>query len=58
MDDVVPKLYSGYGMMETASAGMAGSVNQAKAAYYGNEYLEAVFPKLSTIQKIIKLPIE
>lgn len=28
MDDVIPKLYSGYGLMESASAGMAGSVNQ------------------------------
>ena len=55
MDDVVPKLYNGYGLIETASAGLAGSVNQGKAAYYGNEYLEEVFPKLSTIQKITKM---
>ncbi len=51
MDDVVPKIYSGYGLMESATGGIAGAVNQAKAAYYGNEYLETLFPKLSTIQK-------
>ena len=50
MDEVVTKLYSGYGLLESASAGMAGSVNQGKAAYYGNEYLNTVFPKLSYIQ--------
>lgn len=55
MDDIVPKLYSGYGIMESATAGMAGSVNQGKAAYYGNEYLEALFPKLSTIQKVTRM---
>ena len=55
MDDVVPKLYNGYGLLETASVGLAGSVNQGKAAYFGNEYLEAVFPKLSTITKITRL---
>jgi len=55
MDDVVPKIYNGYGIMETASAGITGSVNQGKAAYYGNEYLNAIFPKLSTIQKITVL---
>jgi peptidyl-prolyl cis-trans isomerase A (cyclophilin A) len=52
MDDVVSKLYSRYGMLESTSAGMAGSVNQGKAAYYGNEYLEAAFPKLSYIQSV------
>jgi peptidyl-prolyl cis-trans isomerase A (cyclophilin A) len=55
MEDVVPKLYSGYGVMESATAGMAGSVNQGKAAYYGNEYLEAIFPKLSTIKKVTRV---
>ena len=55
MDDVVPKIYSGYGLMESATGGMAGSVNQGKAAYYGNEYLEALFPKLSTILKATKI---
>lgn len=55
MDDVVPKLYSGYGLLETSTLGMAGSINQGKAAYYGNEYLEALFPKLSTIQNVKRL---
>jgi hypothetical protein len=50
MEDVVPKLYSGYGLLESASAGMAGTVNQGKAAYFGNEYLETVHPKLSVIR--------
>jgi len=27
-----------------------GKVNQGKAAYYGGEYFEAVFPKLSVIR--------
>jgi peptidyl-prolyl cis-trans isomerase A (cyclophilin A) len=32
-DDVVSKLYSMYGVLESTSAGMAGVVNQSKAAY-------------------------
>lgn len=29
---------------------MVGSVNQAKASFYGEEYLDALFPKLSVIR--------
>jgi cyclophilin family peptidyl-prolyl cis-trans isomerase len=60
MEDVVPKLYSGYGLLESASAGMAGTVNQGKAAYFGNEYLETLFPKLSVIRsaKFVATPTE
>jgi cyclophilin family peptidyl-prolyl cis-trans isomerase len=50
MEDVVPSLYSGYGVLEAASGGIAGSVNQGKAAYFGNKYMEALFPKLSFIR--------
>jgi peptidyl-prolyl cis-trans isomerase A (cyclophilin A) len=50
MDDVVPSLYSGYGLLESASGGLAGSVSQGKAAKYGNRYMEAIFPKLSFIR--------
>jgi len=32
------------------NAGYGGKVNQGKAAYYGGEYFEAVFPKLSIIR--------
>ena len=48
--DVVQKLYAGYGLAESASGGLVGSISQSKAAYYGNEYLKAVFPKLSFIK--------
>ena len=50
MDDTVKKLNSEYGIVESVSGGLAGSVNQGKAAYYGAEYLDAVFPKLSIIR--------
>ncbi len=50
MDDTVKQLKSEYGMLETVSGGLAGSVNQGKAAYYGAEYLDATFPKLSIIR--------
>ena len=50
MDDTVKKLNSEYGIVETVSAGLAGGVNQGKAAYYGAEYLDAAFPKLSIIR--------
>lgn len=54
--DLVEKLYAGYGLAEAASGGLAGSVSQSKAAYYGNEYLKAVFPKLSYITKAAVQP--
>jgi len=50
MDDTVKNLNSEYGLVESVSAGLAGSVNQGKATYYGAEYLDAVFPKLSIIK--------
>jgi len=51
MDDVVTKLNGEYGLTESLSGGLAGSVNQGKAAYYGDKYLDAKFPKLSIIKK-------
>jgi peptidyl-prolyl cis-trans isomerase A (cyclophilin A) len=55
--DTVEKLYNGYGIMESASGGMAGAVSVNKAAYYGEAYLDEVFPKLSIIEsvKLLKL---
>ena len=50
MEDTVKKLNSEYGVVESVSGGLAGSVNQGKAAYYGSQYMEAVFPKLSVIK--------
>lgn len=50
MDTVVSKLNSEYGLLESLSGGLTGSVNQGKAAYYGKEYLDALFPKLSYIK--------
>jgi len=49
-DTVVAKLNSEYGLKESLSGGLAGSVNQGKAAYYGKEYLDTLFPKLSVIK--------
>lgn len=49
--DLVDKAYSGYGTVEAVSGGLGGSVNQAKAMGYGNEYLDTVFPKLTHISK-------
>mmetsp|Transcript_41186 Transcript_41186/g.46809 ORF Transcript_41186/g.46809 Transcript_41186/m.46809 type:complete len:304 (+) Transcript_41186:35-946(+) len=56
MDDTVKNLNSEYGIVETVSAGLAGGVNQGKAAYYGAEYLDAAFPKLSILRdaKVIR----
>ncbi len=50
MDDTVKQLNSEYGTLESISGGLAGSVSQGKAAYYGAEYLDAMFPKLSIIK--------
>jgi len=50
MDDAVKNLNSEYGVVESVTGGLAGSVNQGKAAYYGSEYLDAMFPKLSVIK--------
>lgn len=50
MEDTVKKLNSEYGVVESVSGGLAGSVNQGKAAYYGSQYMDAVFPKLSLIK--------
>ena len=50
MDTTVPRLHAGYGLLEEVSAGAFGTVNQGKAAAYGNEYLRAAFPKLSSIR--------
>jgi peptidyl-prolyl cis-trans isomerase A (cyclophilin A) len=52
MDTVVNKINSEYGLQESLSGGLAGSVNQGKAAYFGKEYLDALFPKLSVIQYV------
>jgi len=49
-DTVVKKLNSEYGLKESISGGLTGSVNQGKAAYYGKEYLDTVFPNLSAIK--------
>mmetsp|Transcript_7206 Transcript_7206/g.10325 ORF Transcript_7206/g.10325 Transcript_7206/m.10325 type:complete len:301 (-) Transcript_7206:83-985(-) len=51
MDTVVPKLNTEYGLIEELSGGLSGAVNQRKAAYYGKEYLDALFPKLSVLKK-------
>ncbi len=48
--NTVKELNSEYGVMESVSGGLTGSVNQGKAAYYGAEYLDALFPKLSIIR--------
>lgn len=50
MEDVVPKLNSEYGIVEQISGGLAGSVDQTKAAYYGKAYLDTLYPKLSFIK--------
>ncbi len=50
MDDTVKQLNSEYGIVESVSGGLAGGVNQGKAAYYGAEYLDTLFPKLSIIR--------
>jgi cyclophilin family peptidyl-prolyl cis-trans isomerase len=50
MDTVVSKLNSEYGLVESLSGGLAGGVSQGKAAYFGKEYLDAIFPKLSYIK--------
>eukprot|EP00979_Chaetoceros_neogracilis_P004453 scaffold787_cov285-Chaetoceros_neogracile.AAC.17 len=50
MDDAVKNLNSEYGILESVTGGLTGSVNQGKAAYYGSEYLDVVFPKLSVIK--------
>lgn len=50
MDETVKQLNSEYGIIESVSGGLAGGINQGKAAYYGSEYLEKVFPKLSIIR--------
>lgn len=47
---VLDKLNKDYGIQESISGGMVGSVNQAKASFYGEEYLDALFPKLSVIK--------
>jgi cyclophilin family peptidyl-prolyl cis-trans isomerase len=49
---VVNEINSEYGLQESLSGGLAGSVNQGKAAYFGKEYLDALFPKLSVIQSV------
>jgi len=50
MDDVVGKLNKEYGIVESVSGGMAGSIDQTKAAYYGKDYLDTLYPKLSYIK--------
>jgi len=50
MDNTVKQLNSEYGIREMVSAGLTGGINQGKAAYYGAEYLDAKFPKLSIIR--------
>ena len=47
---IIDKLNKEYGIQESVSGGIVGSVNQAKAAYYGEEYLDALFPKLSQVK--------
>ena len=50
--DLVDKAYSGYGLVESLTGGLGGSVNQGKAIYYGNAYLDEVYPKLTRISSI------
>ena len=50
MDSTVKRINSEYGIVESVSGGLAGGVNQGKAAYYGAEYLDTMFPKLSIIR--------
>ena len=52
MDTVVNKINSEYGLQESLSGGLVGSVSQGKAAYFGKEYLDTLFPKLSVIQSV------
>lgn len=52
MDTVVSKINSEYGIKESLTGGLTGSVNQGKAAYYGKEYFDAIYPNLSVIQSI------
>ena len=50
--DLVDKAYSGYGLVESLTGGLGGSVNQGKAIYYGNAYLDEAYPKLTRISAI------
>ena len=50
--ETIECLYAGYGLVEAASGGMAGAVSVPKAAYYCEEYLDEVWPKLSLIQDV------
>ena len=50
--DIVKSLHDGYGLVEAVSGGLAGGVSQSKAVYYGNEFLDAVYPKLSKIVRV------
>lgn len=50
--DLVDKAYSGYGLVESLTGGLGGSVNQGKAIYYGNAYLDEAYPKLTRISSI------
>ena len=50
--ETIERLYAGYGLVEAASGGMAGAVSVPKAAYYCEEYLDEVWPKLSLIQDV------
>ena len=47
---VIEKLNKEYGIKESVSGGILGSVSQGKSAYYGAEYLDALFPRLSQIK--------
>ena len=50
MDLLSSNLNSDYGLKESLSGGLTGSINQGKAAYYGKEYLDTMFPGLSYIE--------
>ena len=51
-DTAVKKINSEYGLRESMTGGMSGSVSQGKAMYYGKEYLDTVFPRLSIIKSV------
>lgn len=51
-DTVVKNLNSDYGRLESMSGGLKGSVSQGRAMYYGKEYLDTLFPKLSVIKTV------
>ena len=51
-DTVVKKLNTEYGLKESISGGLTGRVDQGKAAYFGNEYLDTLFPNLSALQSV------